>query len=46
VPPSIKEAAFGLGETALLMIGMVACIVDILGGVLDSATILPVQIYL
>lgn len=79
VPPSIKEAALGLGashmqtvfhhvlplampgvltgaiigmaqalgETApLLMIGMVAFIVDIPGGVLDSATVLPVQIYL
>ena len=79
VPPSIKEAALGigasrmqvvfhhtlplampgiltgsiigmaqaLGETApLLMIGMVAFIVDIPGGVFDSATVLPVQIYL
>ncbi len=79
VPPSIKEAAFGvgashmqvvfhhtlplampgiltgsiigmaqaLGETApLLMIGMVAFIVDVPGGVFDSATVLPVQIYL
>lgn len=79
VPPSIKEAALGLGashmqtvfhhslplampgiltgaiigmaqalgETApLLMIGMVAFIVDIPGGVLDSASVLPVQIYL
>lgn len=79
VPPSIKEAALGigashmqtvfhhvlplampgiltgaiigmaqaLGETApLLMIGMVAFIVDIPGGFLDSATVLPVQIYL
>ncbi|MCP4078546.1 MAG: phosphate ABC transporter permease PstA [Gammaproteobacteria bacterium] len=79
VPPSIKEAALGLGashmqtvfhhvlplampgiltgaiigmaqalgETApLLMIGMVAFIVDIPGGVVDSATVLPVQIYL
>ncbi len=79
VPPSIKEAALGLGasktqavfhhalplampgiltgsiigmaqalgETApLLMIGMVAFIVDIPGGILDSATVLPVQIYL
>ncbi len=79
VPPSIKEAALGvgashmqvvfhhtlplampgiltgsiigmaqaLGETApLLMIGMVAFIVDVPGGVLDSATVLPVQIYL
>jgi phosphate transport system permease protein len=79
VPPSIREAALGvgasrlqvvthhvlplampglltgtiiamaqaLGETApLLMIGMVAFIVDIPGGVFDSATVLPVQIYL
>ncbi|MCK4707064.1 MAG: phosphate ABC transporter permease PstA [Gammaproteobacteria bacterium] len=79
VPPSIKEAALGigashmqtvfhhvlplampgiltgtiigmaqaLGETApLLMIGMVAFIVDVPGGVVDSATVLPVQIYL
>lgn len=36
-----------LGETApLLMIGMVAFIVDIPGGILDPATVLPVQIYL
>jgi len=79
VPPSIREAALGvgaskvqvtthhvlplampgiltgaiigmaraLGETApLLMIGMVAFIVDIPGGFTDSATVLPVQIYL
>ena len=79
VPPSIKEAALGvgashmqvvfhhtlplampgiltgsiigmaqaLGETApLLMIGMVAFIVDVPGGIFDSATVLPVQIYL
>jgi phosphate transport system permease protein len=79
VPPSIKEAALGvgashqqaifhhvlpmampgimtgtiigmahaLGETApLLMIGMVAFIVDIPGGINDAATALPVQIYL
>lgn len=79
VPPSIKEAALGvgaskmqaithhvlplampgmltgtiigmaqaLGETApLLMIGMVAFIVDVPGAVTDSATVLPVQIYL
>jgi phosphate transport system permease protein len=79
VPPSIREAAYGLGaspmqvtvhhvvplalpgiltgtiigmaralgETApLLMIGMVAFIVDIPGGITDSATVLPVQIYL
>lgn len=79
VPPSIREAALGvgaskmqtiahhvlplampgmltgtiigmahaLGETApLLMIGMVAFIVDVPTGVLDPATVLPVQIYL
>ena len=79
VPPSIREAALGvgaskvqtithhvlplampgmltgtiigmaqaLGETApLLMIGMIAFIVDIPGGITDPATVLPVQIYL
>jgi len=79
VPPSIREAALGvgaskmqaithhilplalpgmmtgtiigmaqaLGETApLLMIGMVAFIVDVPGGVTDPSTVLPVQIYL
>ncbi|MEK9726330.1 MAG: phosphate ABC transporter permease PstA [Rhodospirillaceae bacterium] len=79
VPPSIREAALGmgasrlqmvlhhvlplafpgiltgtiigmaqaLGETApLLMIGMVAFIVDIPGGIADPATVMPVQIYL
>ncbi len=79
VPPSIREAALGigaskmqsvfhhvlplampgmltgtiigmaqaLGETApLLMIGMVAFIVDIPGSPFDSATVMPVQIYL
>ena len=79
IPPSIREAALGLGaskmqaamhhvlplatpgiltgtiigmaqalgETApLLMIGMVAFIVDIPGGITDPATALPVQIYL
>ncbi|NEV63844.1 phosphate ABC transporter permease PstA [Thiorhodococcus minor] len=79
VPPSIREAALGvgasplqtqlhhvlplampgmltgtilgmaqaLGETApLLMIGMIAFIVDIPGGFTDSATVLPVQIFL
>ena len=79
VPPSIREAALGvgaskvqmvmhhvlplampgiltgtiigmaraLGETApLLMIGMVAFIVDIPRGIDDSATVLPVQIFL
>ncbi len=79
VPPSIREAALGvgaskiqavfhhvlplampgmltgtiigmaqaLGETApLLMIGMVAFIVDVPGGITDPATVLPVQIYM
>lgn len=79
VPPSIREAAIGLGATKmqtvthhvlplalpgiltgtiigmsqalgesapLLMIGMVAFIVDIPGSLFDSATVLPVQIYL
>jgi len=79
VPPSIREAALGmgaskmqtvlhhvlplampgmltgtiigmaqaLGETApLLMIGMVAFIVDTPAGITDSATVLPVQIFL
>ncbi|CAG36611.1 phosphate ABC transporter permease PstA [Desulfotalea psychrophila] len=79
VPPSIREAALGvgaskmqtithhvlplampgmltgtiigmaqaLGETApLLMIGMIAFIVDIPGGITDPSTVLPVQIYL
>ena len=79
VPPSIREAALGLGasrlqvvthhvlplampglltgaiigmahalgETApLLMVGMVAFIVDVPQGVLDPATVLPVQVYL
>jgi phosphate transport system permease protein len=44
---TIIGMAHALGETApLLMIGMVAFIVDIPGGVTDSATVLPVQIYL
>jgi phosphate transport system permease protein len=39
--------AQALGETApLLMIGMVAFIVDIPASMTDSATVLPVQIYL
>lgn len=79
VPPSIRQAALGmgaskmqmilhhvlplampgmltgaiigmaqaLGETApLLMIGMVAFIVDVPGGITDPATVLPVQIFL
>jgi phosphate transport system permease protein len=79
VPPSIREAALGvgasplqtvthhvlplampgmltgtiigmaqaLGETApLLMIGMVAFVVDLPGGVFDPSTVLPVQIFL
>lgn len=44
---AIIGMAQALGETApLLMIGMIAFIVDIPGGILDSATVLPVQIYL
>jgi phosphate transport system permease protein len=79
VPPSIREAALGvgasplqvvthhvlplampgimtgtiigmahaLGETApLLMIGMVAFIVDTPTGLMDAATVLPVQVYM
>jgi phosphate transport system permease protein len=79
VPPSIKEAALGvgashqqavfhhvlplavpgiltgtilavaraLGETApLLMIGMIAFIADVPGGMADPTTVLPVQVYL
>ena len=39
--------AHALGETApLLMIGMVAFIVDVPGGFTESATVLPVQIFL
>lgn len=78
VPPSIRDAAVGLGasplqsvfhhvlplampgiltgtiigmaqalgETApLIMIGMVAFIVDIPGGITDSASVLPVQVF-
>jgi len=44
---TIIGAARALGETApLLMIGMVAFIVDIPGGITDPATVLPVQIFL
>ena len=44
---TIIGMARALGETApLLMIGMVAFIVDIPGGVSDPATALPVQVYL
>ena len=44
---SIIGMAQALGETApLLMIGMIAFIVDVPGSVTDSATVLPVQIYL
>lgn len=79
VPPSIKEAAIGLGasrmqtllqhtlplsmpgiltgtiigmaqalgETApLLMIGMIAFVADVPAGIMDPATVMPVQIYL
>jgi len=44
---TIIGMAQALGETApLLMIGMVAFIVDIPGGITDAATVLPVQIFL
>jgi phosphate transport system permease protein len=44
---TILGMAHALGETApLLMIGMVAFVVDIPGGFTDSATLLPVQIYM
>jgi phosphate transport system permease protein len=44
---TILALANALGETApLLMIGMVAFIVDIPTGILSSATVLPVQIYM
>ena len=44
---TIIGMARALGETApLLMIGMVAFIVDIPGGLTDSATAIPVQIYM
>ncbi|MBP2300407.1 phosphate ABC transporter permease PstA [Azospirillum picis] len=44
---TIIGMARALGETApLLMIGMVAFIVDIPHGLTDSATVLPVQIYM
>ncbi len=44
---TILGVARALGETApLLMIGMIAFIADIPGGVTDSATVLPVQVFL
>lgn len=44
---TIIGMAQALGESApLLMIGMVAFIVDVPGGVVDPATVLPVQVYL
>ena len=44
---TIIGMAQALGETApLLMIGMVAFIVDIPGGLTDPSTVLPVQIFL
>ncbi|MDA5193614.1 phosphate ABC transporter permease PstA [Govanella unica] len=44
---TIIGMAHALGETApLLMIGMVAFIVDVPQGIMDPATVLPVQIYL
>ncbi|MFM7621659.1 MAG: PstA family ABC transporter permease, partial [Alphaproteobacteria bacterium] len=44
---SILSMAHILGETApLLLIGMVAFIVDVPGGITEAATTLPVQIFL
>jgi phosphate transport system permease protein len=44
---SIIGMAQALGESApLLMIGMVAFIMDVPGGVTDPSTVLPVQIFL
>ncbi len=44
---SILAMAHALGETApLLMIGMVAFIADVPKGLLDAATVLPVEIYM
>ena len=44
---TIIGMARALGETApLLMIGMVAFIVDVPGGVMEPATALPVQIFM
>jgi phosphate transport system permease protein len=44
---TIIGMAHALGETApLLLIGMVAFIVDVPGGITEAATALPVQIYL
>ena len=44
---AIIGMARALGETApLLMIGMVAFIVDVPGGLTDPSTVLPVQIFL
>jgi phosphate transport system permease protein len=44
---TIIGMAHALGETApLLMIGMVAFIVDVPHGVLEPATLLPVQIFM
>lgn len=44
---TILSIARALGETApLLMIGMVAFVADVPGGITEAATALPVQIYL
>jgi phosphate transport system permease protein len=44
---TIIGMAQALGETApLLMVGMVAFIVDVPGGITDAATVLPVQVYI
>ena len=43
---TIIGMAQALGETApLIMIGMVAFIVDVPGGITESATVLPVQVF-
>jgi phosphate transport system permease protein len=44
---TIIGMAHALGESApLLMIGMVAFIADVPGGITDPATVLPVQVFL
>lgn len=44
---SILAMAHALGETApLLMIGMVAFIADVPNGIMDSATVLPVEVFM
>ena len=44
---TIIGMAQALGETApLLMIGMVAFVAEVPGGIFDPSTVMPVQIYL